>query len=655
MAFVSCLLAASLAASVPLRGVVEGFYGRPWGTQGRMELFDFMSGVDMNVYVYGPKDDEYHHKKWREEYPPEMAADFRALLAKAKASKIRFCWSIHLGNAFENPAPDARAAEYAALTRKLESMYAIGFRDFAVFFDDFGAKNGALHAEICNFLVRGFLAKKGDCGRLILCPNEYVGLGDDPYTKDLFASLDEAVDVIWTGPRTCSDISKKDVQTLTANRRGRAPLIWWNWPVNDFCRGKLLMGRAYGVEEAPYAGFLVNPMENLSASKLALWQVAKMTSDWKNYDSEKAWRDGVKALYPWASEAMMLFCEHNSDVSGPRIEEDWVRGWRREESVAFSRNPDVSNECARIVAAARELKEKMPANDPHLWRETKYFVELFGLLGEKGLAAARGDAPAYRRLAMRERIVSERQRAYFASLAPEWDRANCRPGVVADSVLAPAVEKLAKERFGEAGPVRISVFGDSYSTFAGFIPKGNATYYEPGEDRVNPENDVSRPEECWWHMLIGTLGGKLERNESWSGSTIGYRGYGGYDAKKTSFLQRVDRLGSPDLIFLFGGTNDAWAGVPLGEAKDADWTEEDLFTYRPALSKTLFELRRLYPAAEIVFILNSEVSKEFTAATSETCARYGVPFIRLRYIDKQGGHPSINGMRQIADQVLKAL
>ena len=27
---------------VPLRGVVEGFYGRPWGTEGRLDLMDFM-------------------------------------------------------------------------------------------------------------------------------------------------------------------------------------------------------------------------------------------------------------------------------------------------------------------------------------------------------------------------------------------------------------------------------------------------------------------------------------------------------------------------------------------------------------------------------------------------------------------------------------
>ena len=45
-------------------------------------------------------------------------------------------------------------------------------------------------------------------------------------------------------------------------------------------------------------------------------------------------------------------------------------------------------------------------------------------------------------------------------------------------------------------PVRnIMIFGDSYSTFAGYIPDGYAVYYSTEE---REQTDVRRVEETWW-------------------------------------------------------------------------------------------------------------------------------------------------------------
>ena len=45
---------------LPLRGVVEGFYGTPWSHQVRLSLIDYYGRNKLNEYVYGPKDDPYH-------------------------------------------------------------------------------------------------------------------------------------------------------------------------------------------------------------------------------------------------------------------------------------------------------------------------------------------------------------------------------------------------------------------------------------------------------------------------------------------------------------------------------------------------------------------------------------------------------------------
>ena len=46
---------------------------------------------------------------------------------------------------------------------------------------------------------------------------------------------------------------------------------------------------------------------------------------------------------------------------------------------------------------------------------------------------------------------------------------------------------------------KVAVLGDSYSTFEGSIPKGNAIWYFK---RNNPnQTDVNRVEQTWWAQL----------------------------------------------------------------------------------------------------------------------------------------------------------
>lgn len=200
---------------------------------------------------------------------------------------------------------------------------------------------------------------------------------------------------------------------------------------------------------------------------------------------------------------------------------------------------------------------------------------------------------------------------------------------------------------------RVSILGDSYSTFQHYVlPDTNFVWY-PFHD--GNKNDVTKVEETWWHLLLKDMGYKLEQNNSFSGSTIGYHGYGHEDYSLRSFINRSKYLGSPDIILIFGGTNDSWSGTQIGEYKYSDWTEKDLWTYRPALARMLDFMTKRYVNTEIYFILNSELREDITESSILLCERYGVPVIKLHDIDKQAGHPSIVGMKAIAAQVAKEL
>ncbi len=200
----------------------------------------------------------------------------------------------------------------------------------------------------------------------------------------------------------------------------------------------------------------------------------------------------------------------------------------------------------------------------------------------------------------------------------------------------------------------IAVLGDSYSTYEGYItPSTNEPWYF-----LNPNTastDVSDVRQTWWHLLCAEHGYKLEINNSYSGATISYTGYNGDDYSPRSFITRADNLGCPDIILVFGGTNDSWAGSPLGEMKYEDITRDDLYSYRPAVCYLANYLSARYPNTDIYFLLNTELKPEIGEAMHEACARYGISVIDLHDISKMDGHPDIAGMKAIADQVAAAL
>ncbi len=196
---------------------------------------------------------------------------------------------------------------------------------------------------------------------------------------------------------------------------------------------------------------------------------------------------------------------------------------------------------------------------------------------------------------------------------------------------------------------KVSILGDSYSTFQGMNPDGYAPFYP------NDRNDVTKVEQTWWSLYIKAMGYELDKNNSWGGTTICNTGYGRMNVASNSFNARVNLLGNPDIIFVFGGTNDAWANSPIGEYKYSDWTDDDCKAFRPAMACLFSKLQAQYPKAKIYSILNSELKEDINESSREICKHYGIQLIELQDIEKQNGHPSIKGMQAICDQLIKAI
>ena len=379
---------------VKTRGMVEGYYGNPYSEEDRKSMFVFFGKQKMNTYIYGPKDDIYHRAKWREEYPLDEAAKLKEYAEAAKSNKVNFVWAIHPGNDIK-----WNKADSLNMIKKLNAMYELGIRTFAVFFDDIWGEgtDATRQAGLLNFITDEFVNKHSDVAPLILCPTQYnKNWSSGDYLDILGENTYKETDIMWTGNSVIDMIDKEDM-TWINNRIKRNAYIWLNYPVNDYCVDHILMGPTYGNDldiSTMLSGFTSNPMEYAEASKISLYSIADYTWNMSDYDAEASWQRAIKYFAPTYTDEFRLFCENNIDLGVTS------HGLRREgESPRFNAALKDFNKLIATgdtVAAAKHLTshfdkmivaaETMIASDesPRLSIEIEPWCKAMKLLALKG-------------------------------------------------------------------------------------------------------------------------------------------------------------------------------------------------------------------------------------------------------------------------------
>ena len=199
----------------------------------------------------------------------------------------------------------------------------------------------------------------------------------------------------------------------------------------------------------------------------------------------------------------------------------------------------------------------------------------------------------------------------------------------------------------------VFIMGDSYSTYKGYIPDGYNCYYS---DERKEAPVVAGVERTWWRILSSEKDINIVLNDSFSGSTIcnTVRETLSVDS---SFVSRIDKYIAENFfaenkintMLIFGGTNDSWINAPIGELKYSDWSAEDLKNVLPAFC---YLINRAKKAVEnIIVIINSELKNEITEGFMEACEKNKITFVSLDNIDKDRGHPTELGMKQISEQI----
>ena len=236
--------------------------------------------------------------------------------------------------------------------------------------------------------------------------------------------------------------------------------------------------------------------------------------------------------------------------------------------------------------------------------------------------------------------------------------------------------------------VRVSVIGDSISTFATHIPAGYTTFY--------PKSTVVSAGQTYWYKLIYNYmhNAKLDMNIAWSGTLVTRCTNESYSTQHwygNDFVARfIDKgMGNPDVILIHGGTNDCsnrgevglypnyaidGSACPTDAEMSTVFSAADAATTRAALEalpddyfvhayvKLLSLMREQYPNAKVVMLIGNKIKTGAKAALVKIAAhydaRYGYKCVDLNettFSGVDGTHPDEVGHENIAKLIYTKL
>ena len=249
---------------------------------------------------------------------------------------------------------------------------------------------------------------------------------------------------------------------------------------------------------------------------------------------------------------------------------------------------------------------------------------------------------------------------------------------------------------------KVSIIGDSISTFAGWCDTTKGGAYYPKSDC-----DVSTVDKTWWYDLIYShmTTGKFEKNISAGNTTVVQNTTGDSSAYwyGWDFGTRLQTLGigNPDVVLIYGGTNDFGHtlynstseelidGVEMGAESFPEASQErleELFaaasdastvaaadaldgtTFCSAYIRLLKMVLTRHPDAKIVCVIGDYLKPGQGQAISRIAELFGEDHVRVVDILSKYGfhangvitkydyaHPNAAGMSKITDEVYEAV
>lgn len=203
----------------------------------------------------------------------------------------------------------------------------------------------------------------------------------------------------------------------------------------------------------------------------------------------------------------------------------------------------------------------------------------------------------------------------------------------------------------------ISIYGDSISTFEGWLPNGYATYYP-----INPVN-VLTVEDTWWYSAITKLNARFLANASYSNTGVVTTGspsdLKGTEEARIKELRKNNQ--DPDIIIIYLGINDCKRDITTKNFKEGYIT-------------MIERMKKEFVGVDIVICtLNAcsfsyqqcyNLRIEYNNALREIAGEFNLSLIELDKVITEENkalymanmlHPNRAGMDEISKEVIKVL
>ncbi|MBU6245796.1 MAG: beta-N-acetylglucosaminidase domain-containing protein [Actinomycetales bacterium] len=382
-----------------IRGIIEGFYGRPWTHEQRRRAIGILGTCGMNTYLLSTKDEPWQRFDWRSALSDEVIAAIGDLVEAGRDASVEVGVSTSPGLTVAYSSP----ATIDAIIGRYRQLAAVGVSLLGLFLDDIPgtlqhASDRDRYADLCHAhidlitRVHERLMEELPGSRLLVCPYAYWGFGTEDYITRLGQGLPRTISIMWTGRQICSAYLHSSDARVLAESIGRKPLYWDNYPVNDVAMtGELHIGPFQG-RDADLGqwceGLLANPMSAFESSLLPLRTVFDYLRDPTAYDPQASWDAALTWLLPDPMEraAFRLFarCSLDSCLSqsaAPDLESvlaqamfDWRMGDADEAAADLL-------DLVEAIADAVEVLRRPDFSNQALQREIAPWVASFSLVG----------------------------------------------------------------------------------------------------------------------------------------------------------------------------------------------------------------------------------------------------------------------------------
>ncbi len=292
------------------RGIIEGFYGKPWSFEARRAYVPFMQAHAYDFFIYAPKADTWLREAWQSETPEPLAKKLTSLGEDFRAAGID--WGVGL-SPFELHQQFNSEAR-TQLKQKLKQLSGWHCNTLAILFDDMRGSFPQLaqtQIDICHFVC-----EHSDFEHVLMCPSYY---SFDPVLEKVFDQMPEQywqtlgkglhrdIDIFWTGEQVCSP-AYSEVHLLEVRELfQRKPFIWDNYPVNDgarmspFLHVSPFQGREHCHADC-VAGMAVNPMNQ---AYLSQWPLASLSAHINGQDVDAVWKNFAEQHFGSAASVLL--------------------------------------------------------------------------------------------------------------------------------------------------------------------------------------------------------------------------------------------------------------------------------------------------------------------------------------------------------------